>query len=138
MLKRLSMATALTVAFLGLSPGISEAAPCGAGGDGMTIIEYDTGVTSLTEEDRARLATFAETAKFRDAVCIFAQVDAQGSEAANIQVAEGRARTVQRYLVSQGVPEDRIEIAKQEEAFTFFGLLPDDRGNDRRVTVTYE
>ncbi|MEM6906533.1 MAG: OmpA family protein [Pseudomonadota bacterium] len=129
---------ALMAAALILAAGPVLAAACGAGGDGMTVIEYETGVTALSAEDKARLATFAKTAKFRDAVCIFAQVDAQGSEAANIQVAEGRAKTVERYLVSQGVPEDRILIAKQEEAFTFFGLLPDNRSNDRRVTVTYE
>ncbi|MEM9737439.1 MAG: OmpA family protein [Pseudomonadota bacterium] len=129
---------ALMTAALILAAGPVLAAACGAGGDGMTVIEYETGVTALSAEDKARLATFAETAKFRDAVCIFAQVDAQGSEAANVQVAEGRAKTVERYLVSQGVPEDRILIAKQEEAFTFFGLLPDNRSNDRRVTVTYE
>ncbi|MEM0943219.1 MAG: OmpA family protein [Pseudomonadota bacterium] len=129
---------ALMTAALILAAGPVLAAACGAGGGGMTVIEYETGVTALSAEDKARLATFAETAKFRDAVCIFAQVDAQGSEAANVQVAEGRAKTVERYLVSQGVPADRILIAKQEEAFTFFGLLPDNRSNDRRVTVTYE
>ncbi len=113
------------------------AAPCGAGGNGATTIHYDVGVTSLTAEDKAALVEFAETAKFKDAVCIFAQVDAQGSDEANKKVAEGRAQTVRSHLIKSGVPEDRILIAKEVKGQALFGLL-DDSKNDRAVTVSWE
>lgn len=114
------------------------AAPCGAGGEGTQSIHYDTGKTGLTSAHKAKLATFIDIAKHRTAVCVFAQVDAQGTEAANKRVANARAENVKRYLIQQGVKADRIQIAKEEESFTLFGLLDEDSKNDRRVTVSYE
>lgn len=122
---------------LGLALPVA-AAECGAGGKGATSIHYDTGKTALTAADKAKLKEFANQAKFSDSVCVFAQVDAQGSEAANKRVAAKRAENVKRYLVQAGVKADRILIAKAEEAFTLFGLLKEDSKNDRRVTVSYE
>lgn len=126
-----------TAAMIALA-GPALAAPCGAGGDGQMSVHYATGVTALKAEDKTRLSEFAEIAKFRDAVCVFAQVDAQGSDAANKRVAAKRADTVKRYLITKGVPAERILIAKEEESFTFFGLFDADQKNDRRVTVSYE
>ena len=126
---------------MGLSLALAlpaAAAECGAGGKGATSIHYDTGKTSLTADHKARLKKFAEQAKFSDAVCVFAQVDAQGSDAANKRVATKRAETVKQYLVKLGVRSDRILIAKEEESFTLFGLLDADSENDRRVTVSYD
>ena len=114
------------------------AAECGAGGKGATTINYDTGQTTLTAEHKARLAEFAETAKFRDAVCVFAQVDAQGTAEANKRVANARAANVKKYLIAQGVPADRILIAEETSSTTLFGLLSADRAGERRVTVSYE
>ncbi len=81
---------------------------------------------------------FAATAKFRDEICVFAQVDKQGSEAANIRVANGRAGAVRRFLLSKGVRADTIQVGKQEKAFTLFGLLSSDQDDDRRVMVTHD
>lgn len=78
-----------------------------------------------------------DTARFRDGVCVFAQVDKQGSKEANIRVADGRADAVRRFLISKGVPAGAIKIGKQEEAFTLFGLLKEDQDDDRRVFVTF-
>ncbi len=116
----------------------AAAAEWGAGGQGRVTVHCETGQTGLTAEHTAHLAEFAETAKSKTVVCVLAQVDAQGTEAANREVAEGRARNVSAFLQSQSVPADRIAIAKTGKAFTLFDLLGDDRKSDRRVSVSYE
>lgn len=103
----------------------------------MVIKGYGVGVTAIPAAQKQRLDDFAETAKFRDGICVFAQVDAQGSDAANQKVAADRAQRVRQYLIAKGVPNDVIEVADQEKAFTFFGLLPQDQDDDRRVMVTH-
>ena len=112
--------------------------PCGNGADkGMKVVNYATGVAALSREDKAMLADWAKTAKHR-VVCIFAQVDKQGSKAANEKVARDRAETARDFLVSQGVPRNNIAIALQDEAITFFGLLPTDQDDDRRITLMHD
>lgn len=127
---------AASLAALTAAPAL--AAPCGAGGKGVTTVHYDTGVTGLTGVAQTKLAEFSIQAKHADAVCIFAQVDAQGTEEANAKIAAGRAERVREFLVRQGVPEDRIQIAKEEEGITLWGLLSEDQQADRAVTVSYE
>lgn len=129
-------ALAIAVAFLTAAP--TFAAECGKGGQGPVTIEYATGQSALTRDHKRQLARFAETAKYRDWVCVFAQVDAQGSKAANKRLAQARAQKVKRFLISKGVKADRILIAREEKGNTLFGLLDDDQQNDRRVTVSYE
>jgi hypothetical protein len=112
--------------------------PCGFSERGrMVVVGYGVGATAVPGDQKAKLAEFAETAKFRDGVCVYAQVDAQGSEAANKRVAKGRADAVRKFLLSKGVPADEIKIGKQEKAFTLFGLLSSDEDDDRRVLVTH-
>ena len=112
--------------------------PCGFDERGrMVVTGYAVGQTTIPGDQKAKLAEFAETAKFRTGICVFAQVDKQGSDAANERVASGRAENVRQYLLSQGVKADAIRIGKQEEAFTFFGLLSSDQEDDRRVFVTH-
>jgi hypothetical protein len=113
--------------------------PCGFKEEGrMVVVGYAVGATAIPADQKDKLAKFAETAKARFGICIFAQVDKQGSEAANLKVANGRAEAVRKFLLSKGVREDAIKVAKQEEAFTFFGLLPSDQDDDRRVFVTHD
>lgn len=136
MIRMIFAATALLAASTLAMP--AAAAECGAGGSGATTIFYDTGHTKLTADHKARLAEFAEIAKHRDAVCVFAQVDAQGTPEANARVADARAKNVRRHLIKLGVPADRILIATETEGQTLFGLFEDDQKNERRVTVSYE
>ena len=104
----------------------------------MVVVGYAVGATAIPADQKAKLAEFAETAKFRDGICVFAQVDKQGTEAANKRVADGRADAVRKFLRSKGVRAEAIKIGKQEKAFTLFGLLPSDQGDDRRVFVTHD
>jgi outer membrane protein OmpA-like peptidoglycan-associated protein len=112
--------------------------PCAFEENGrMVVVGYAVGATAIPSDQKSKLAKFAETAKFRDGVCIFAQVDKQGSDEANKKVADKRATAVRKFLLSKGVPDNAIKIATQDKAFTLFGLLSSDQQNDRRVKVTY-
>ncbi len=113
--------------------------PCGFKDAGsMVVTGYAVGATAVPEPERQKLTKFAETAKHRFGICIFAQVDKQGSKDANRKVAQARAQNVMAYLEQQGVPRKVMKVATQDEAFTFFGLLPDDQAADRRVMVTHD
>ena len=130
--------TVLVAALLTLAAAPAFANPCGFEERGrMVVVGYGVGATAVPADQKAKLTKFAATAKFRDGVCVFAQVDKQGSEAANIRVANGRAEAVRKFLLSEGVRADTIRVGKQEKAFTLFGLLPSDQDADRRVYVTH-
>lgn len=125
-------------ALLVLPAGVAMANPCGFEERGRIVVtDYDIGQTAVPADQKRRLAEFAETARFRDGICIFAQVDEQGSDEANRRVAEGRAEKVRRFLLGEGVPEEAIKVERQAKAFTFFGLLPSSQDDDRRVYVTH-
>ena len=134
-MKRLAIFSAILA--LAATPALAN--PCGFKERGrMVVTGYAVGQTKVPDEEKAKLAEFAETAKHRHGICVFAQVDKQGSEEANKRVADGRAKAVTDFLKSNGVPADAIKIATQEEAFTFFGLLKSDQDDDRRVMVTHD
>jgi outer membrane protein OmpA-like peptidoglycan-associated protein len=126
-------------ALLALAAAPALANPCGFDERGrMVVVGYAVGATAVPADQKPKLAEFAETAKFRNGICVFAQVDAQGSKEANIRVADGRAEAVRTFLVSKGVRPDAIRIGTQEKGFTLFGLLKEDQDDDRRVYVTHD
>ncbi|MBY8974543.1 OmpA family protein [Rhodobacteraceae bacterium NNCM2] len=133
---RKTLITAIAFASLATT---ALANPCGFKQAGTIVIKgYPVGATAVPEAQKARLAQFAETAKHRYQICVFAQVDKQGSEEANRKVAQERANAVKAFLEAHGVAADTMKVAKQDDAFTFFGLLPEDQSADRRVVVTHD
>jgi outer membrane protein OmpA-like peptidoglycan-associated protein len=118
--------------------GAAAATPCDVARDGLTILSYETGASALTDAQKAKLDQFADVGRHRDAVCIVAQVDKQGSAEANRKVANARGEAVRAYLESKGVRPVAMELKVQTEAITLFGLIGDDSAADRRVTVTYK
>jgi len=121
-----------------LPAGAALANPCGFEERGRIVVTgYGVGQTAIPAGQKPRLAEFADTAKHRDSICVYAQVDEQGSEAANERVAAGRAENVRRFFRAWGVPDGAIRIGAQAQAFTLFGLLPADQDDDRRVYVTH-
>lgn len=113
------------------------ASPCDVAESGLVVLKYNTGVTGLSADQKAKLDQFADVAKNRNSVCIRAQVDSQGSEEANRRVSTARGEAVRAYLASKGVRAEIMEIRVQAQAFTLFGLIDEDSQNDRRVTLTY-
>jgi len=134
-MKHLSLPAAVAL-MLAAAPALAN--PCGFDERGRIVVTgYPVGGTAIPADQKPRLSEFAETAKFRDGICVFAQVDKQGTKEANIRVANARAETVRKYLMAKGVPANAIKIGKQEKGFTLFGLLKDDQKDDRRVFVTH-
>lgn len=129
-------AGAALAAAVGFGPA-ALADPCDGIRKGMTLIHYETGSVATSAEDQQKLREFADIARYRDEVCVLGQVDAQGSEARNKQLAKARAESIAGLLVHFGVPRDKIIIATQDKGFTLWGLLEEDQQADRRVTVTY-
>lgn len=131
--------TLIAAALIALAATPAFSNPCGLKEQRRVVVAgYGVGATAVPDDQKEKLAKFAETAKERFGICIFAQVDKQGSDEANARVAESRAQNVRKFLVSHGVPEKYIEIAKQEKGFTLFGLLSRDQDDDRRVVVTHD
>lgn len=125
-----------TILAFGAAPALAN--PCGFDEAGkLVVVGYDTGATAVPADQKEKLAEFADVAKHRFEICIFAQVDKQGTEAANKRVADARANAVRDFLMARGVKSDTVKIAKQDKGFTLFGLLKDNQDDDRRVTVTH-
>lgn len=121
-----------------LAPGLALADPCGAETRNRIVITgYATGQTAIPADQIQRLEGFTAAAKDRSGICITAQVDAQGSDAANERVARGRAEAVRRFLLDRGARAEAIEMRMEDESFTLFGLLPEDIASNRRVMVTH-
>ena len=133
------MRQVFAAALLALLPLAAFANPCGFQEAGRLVVKgYPVGGTAIPASEKERLARFAETACHRFGICVFAQVDEQGTEAANERVATTRAAAVHDFLIARGVKRDTIRIALQEDAVTFFGLLPSDQADDRRVVATHD
>lgn len=129
----------IAAVFVAASSAAALANPCGFKEAGRVVIKgYPVGATAIPKDQVERLEKFAETASHRFGICVFAQVDKQGTDAANERVAKGRADKVRDFLIKHGVKPDTIKVATQAEAATFFGLLPSDQDDDRRVTVTHD
>ena len=71
-----------------LGAGQALANPCGFEEQGRIVVTgYAVGATAVPADQKERLDKFIETAKFRHEICVFAQVDKQGTKEANIKVA---------------------------------------------------
>lgn len=129
-------ALASTVA---LAAGLAAASPCDDAKNSMTLIHFETGESNIPKAALPRLEQFSSTAKYKDYVCIFGQVDAQGGDnAANMLLARNRAHNIKLFLTSRGVRDEVIEIRTQPMGFTLWGLLDSDQPADRRVRLTHE
>ncbi len=74
---------------------------------------YATGISALSDED---LSVYQNVAAFLRqtglAVELEGFTDRQGAQVRNLALGEARARTLGRYLVSQGVPEAQVRYAE--------------------------
>lgn len=113
-------------------------ADCERATEALTLIHFETAASNIPRAGLPRLERFARVARHRSAVCIRAQVDAQGGESAlNQQLARARAMNIRLFLLSRGVREAVIEIQTQDRGFTLFGLLEPDQAAARVVRLTH-
>jgi hypothetical protein len=65
---------------------------------------------AVLNEAAARFRTHAEYAEDNITLTVIGYADVRGDKKYNLQLSERRAELVKEYLVSQGIPEDKIQI----------------------------
>jgi outer membrane protein OmpA-like peptidoglycan-associated protein len=69
-------------------------------------------------------------------IIVEGHTDAQGSDASNVELSQARAQSVRDYLVSRGVPANRIRAQGLGEARPVAdNATPEGRANNRRVEI---
>jgi hypothetical protein len=69
-------------------------------------------------------------------ITVEGHTDAQGSDASNIELSQGRAQSVREYLVGHGVPANRIKSEGLGESRPVAdNNTPEGRANNRRVEI---
>ena len=79
----------------------------------FTILHYDRSSVELNKQSQKRLAKIAEYIKQTkdiDLVLVSTYTDNEDSKSASQGLSEQRAKALQRYFKSLGLPEDRIQV----------------------------
>jgi outer membrane protein OmpA-like peptidoglycan-associated protein len=105
--------------------------------DGAVL--FVTGKASLLPIAQQKLSKVAEALQEMDPskkIVVEGHTDSVGSDAANMKLSQARADSVRAYLISQGVPSDRITaIGKGESRPVADNKTPEGRANNRRVEI---
>jgi outer membrane protein OmpA-like peptidoglycan-associated protein len=81
-----------------------------------TRVYFESGETSIDQEDRIKLASVAGSARDADReVAITGYTDSTGDRDQNLEVAKNRAVAVREVLVAEGVAESKITMAPPAE-----------------------
>ncbi|HMJ53975.1 MAG TPA: OmpA family protein [Polyangiaceae bacterium] len=94
--------------------------------------------TTVLPGAQARLNAVGEALKDQSdhEILVEGHTDAQGSDAANLELSTARAQNVRDYLVSHGVPADRIRaLGLGETRPVADNNTPEGRANNRRVEI---
>lgn len=101
---------------------------------------FETGKSVLLPGAKQRLNDVAKALK-EDArkISILGHTDSVGADDMNQRLSQSRAEAVRTYLVSQGVPTDRIRAEGMGETSPIASNeTPDGRANNRRVEIVLE
>lgn len=86
------------------------------GGCELTNVNFDFNKSSLSSEARDQLSAVAECMKEKTAtITVEGHCDDRGTEEYNLALGEDRARSVQKYLISLGVPRSKLRIVSKGE-----------------------
>jgi outer membrane protein OmpA-like peptidoglycan-associated protein len=101
---------------------------------------FASGETELLPSARNRLSEVADALKQSDsALTIEGHTDAQGPDSYNEELSLRRAEQVRGFLVSHGVPPDRISVrGRGEYRPVASNSTPDGRANNRRVEIVLQ
>jgi outer membrane protein OmpA-like peptidoglycan-associated protein len=94
--------------------------------------------TALLPGAQAKLNAVADALKEQadHEIIVEGHTDGQGSDASNLELSQGRAQSVRDYLVSRGVPANRIKAVGVGEARPVAdNNNPEGRANNRRVEI---
>jgi outer membrane protein OmpA-like peptidoglycan-associated protein len=100
---------------------------------------FTTGRATLLPIAQNKLSKVAVVLKEQDSakkIVVEGHTDSRGSDASNQKLSQDRADSVRNYLISQGVPSDRITaVGKGETTPVADNSTPDGRANNRRVEI---
>lgn len=101
---------------------------------------FASGQTELLPSARNRLSEVADALKQSDnALTIEGHTDAQGADSFNEELSLRRAEQVRDFLVSRGVPPDRISVrGLGEYRPVASNSTPEGRANNRRVEIVLQ
>jgi outer membrane protein OmpA-like peptidoglycan-associated protein len=99
---------------------------------------FASGKSALLGGAQAKLNAVADALKDQadHEIIVEGHTDSQGSDASNIELSQARAQSVREYLVSRGVPANRIRSLGVGEARPVAdNSNPEGRANNRRVEI---
>jgi outer membrane protein OmpA-like peptidoglycan-associated protein len=99
---------------------------------------FASGKTALLPGAQEKLALVADALKNQDdrQIVVEGHTDTQGTDASNQELSQGRAQTVRDFLVSRGVPSDRIRAQGLGSTRPVAdNRSPEGRANNRRVEI---
>jgi outer membrane protein OmpA-like peptidoglycan-associated protein len=108
--------------------------------DGSVL--FVTGKSELLPIAREKLDAVAKAIKDLDSgesVLIEGHTDSQGADSANLALSQARADAVREYLISRGVPQDKVRsIGRGEQQPVASNDSPEGRANNRRVEIVIQ
>jgi len=108
--------------------------------DGSVL--FVTGKSELLPIAREKLDAVAKVLtemNSGESVLIEGHTDSQGSDSANLALSQARADSVREYLISRGVPQDKIRsIGRGEQQPIASNDSPEGRANNRRVEIVVQ
>ncbi len=111
------------------------------GPDALKSIYYRKGNTLLTATEKQRLGLMAKYAeKFlpKSRLIINSHTDSKGSKASNLQISRQRGEEIKRYLMSQGMDEQKLQVrAFGESKPVKSNRFPKGRAQNRRVIIDF-
>lgn len=106
----------------------------------FSVLHYNKDQLELNETSMTKLAQIAEFVRYSpdiDLVLMATYTDSQGAKAVNQRIAESRAKKLEDYFMSLGLPKDRIEVHAYGERRP---IAPNDdpigRSKNRRVVIS--
>jgi outer membrane protein OmpA-like peptidoglycan-associated protein len=101
---------------------------------------FETGKSTLMPRSQDRLKEVAEALKDdKRKLMVVGHTDSTGKEDMNQRLSESRAKSVQKFLVKEGLPEDRVQAEGMgEEEPIATNATPEGRANNRRVEIVLE
>lgn len=103
-------------------------------------VNFSTGSATLTPQDLLLLDSVVDTLAKRPAfsVEVRGHTDDAGSEASNLDLSQRRADSVRDYLVSKGIPPEKLTaVGKGEAESIASNETADGRAQNRRVTLEF-
>ena len=111
------------------------------GPDALKSIYYRKGNTRLTQSEKQRLdllVYYAEAFLPASQLVIKSHTDSKGSRANNLKVSQKRGDVIKRYLVSQGMDENKVQVKAFGESKPIkSNRFPTGRSQNRRAIIDF-